>query len=374
LVLNTLHLNILCFLLFSSTVLFAQESTQTGQTAVEFGVKYGRIFKHTPRFLPTITENSTLYELTISKQTIGKKHWHQAHNYPILSCSMIYARYGDADIFGQGIGLLPSMTFLTRRPKFNVHYRIGAGLSYISRPFDRSTNAENNVIGSHINNITMFMLGFEWLYSPQLRLSATASFTHFSNAKVQAPNLGINIPAGGITLKYFPKPPIRQYRKDSLPSFKRPIRLNVLLGYGFQEFERAGGPRYPVYIFTPYLSKRINLKGQVTVGFDVNYYMRIYHFVLNQVAFQEDKALKALKIAPFIGYEFYFGRLSTIGQIGHYVYNPFLQDVNFFAKLGLQLHLYPTDQHFDKQLFIGVYMKSHFARADFLQIGIGYVF
>ncbi len=366
-------LPIIFFLLLSTAQIMAQEIT-TGQLAVEWGIKYGRIIRHNARFLPDVTENSVLYEFGISKQTTGKKLWQQTHNYPIVGVSVVYARYGDKAIFGEAIGLLPHLSLLTRRPKFNLHYRIGAGLSYITRPFDRITNTQNNVIGSHINNITMFQFGFEWKWSAQLRLLATASFTHFSNAKVQAPNLGINIPAAGLSLKYFPKPPSEQFQRDSLPKFKKKLRFNTLLGYGFQEFDRAGGPRYPVYIFTPYFSKRINIKGQLTFGMDVNYYMRIYHFVLNQVAFQDNEALKALKIAPFVGYEFYFGRLSATTQIGHYIYNPFLQDVNIFAKLGLQLYLHPTYQKFDNQLFVGVYLKSHFAKADFLQIGLGYVF
>ena len=158
-----------------------------GRLAVEMGVKYGKIFKHTPLFKPEVNELTGLYELTASVNTGGGRLWHQLHGYPIFGLSFIHARYGDAHVFGKGYALVPSLTFLTRTRHINLHYKLGLGIAYLNKPYHRISNPENNVIGSHLNNATMFVLGLEWKILPQLRLMGTLSFTHFSNGKVQSP-------------------------------------------------------------------------------------------------------------------------------------------------------------------------------------------
>lgn len=45
----------------------------------------------------------------------------------------VYADYGDADIFGQGIAIVPNLTFFTRTPLVNIRYGMGIGLVYLTK-------------------------------------------------------------------------------------------------------------------------------------------------------------------------------------------------------------------------------------------------
>ncbi|MBP6664813.1 MAG: hypothetical protein KA168_05965, partial [Chitinophagales bacterium] len=80
-------------------------------SALEIGVQHGKIFKHTSLFLPTVTQTSTLYELNLVRNSHGQQLWQRIHGYPMFGVRAVYADYGDADIFGQGIAIVPNLTF-----------------------------------------------------------------------------------------------------------------------------------------------------------------------------------------------------------------------------------------------------------------------
>ena len=352
----------------------AQHPHEKSSIAISTGVKFGKIFKHSPKFLPEVTEWSTIYELNFSQNTAGSRLWHQLHGYPIAGISVLYGRYGDSHIFGQSIALVPSMTFLSRMQHFNLHYRIGVGLSYITNHFDRTTNPTNNVIGSPVNNTTMFMAALEWKASSQWRVLTTFDFIHYSNAKVQHPNLGINLPTMGLLVKYYPGSQAFTYQINELPPLDRKVRVGIRAGLGFNEEDIPGGPRYKVFVAAVYLTRRINHKGELLSGIEGNFYNSIYDFVVSQQAFLEKQAAKAIKVAPYIGYRFFFGHLSVSGKLGAYVFNPFSPRAPFYSKIGLQYHLFNPMYRNGRNLYAGVYLKAHYAMADYLELGVGYTF
>lgn len=353
------------------------QKTKNEFWAIETGLKTGKIFKHTPHFQPDVTERSFLYEVSIIKSTNGKKLWHQLYNYPELGLSFLYGQFGDQETFGRGVGILPSIRMIQRYRKFKIHYHLGIGLAHVSRPFNAVTNPTNNVIGSKFNNLTMLQIALAYQISKQWQLLGTLSFTHYSNAKVQTPNLGINIPALGINLRYSPNgtPEKNQLiSQEKNPLVKRPLKFNLKLGHAFVEDGKPGGPRYSVLIGNIFLSKRISIASQIQGGIEANYYQFIYHFIHNQAAFTNKERLRASKVAVFGGYEVLFGRVSGVAQLGVYVYDPFLKKAFFYAKIGLQAYLKPTYQQQDKQWYGAIFLKTHYATADYVEMAIGYRF
>lgn len=343
----------------------------------EGGIKTGKVFKHRDEFLPDITERSFLYELNLVKSTNGQQLWNQYYAYPELGISFLYGQFGDREIFGRAYGIIPSIRLMQRYSKLKIHYHLGIGLSYVSRPFNAVTNPINNVVSSKFNNLTMLQLALAYQLSKQWQLLGTLSFTHYSNAKVQIPNLGINIPAFGLNLRYSPKG-IAQ-KSDLIPQEKprlekRPWKFNLKIGHAFVEDGKYGGPRYSVFIGNAFLTKRISLVSQIQAGIEANYYEFIYHFIHNQVAFADKERLRSSKVAAYGGYEVLFGRISGVAQIGVYLYDPFLEKAFFYTKIGLQAYLHPTYQRQRKQWFVGVYLKTHYATADYAEMAIGYTF
>ena len=341
----------------------------------------GKIWQHTPNFKPDVTENTQMYEFALTQDTKGRELWQQLHKYPTLSASFLYADFGDKAVFGSAYALFPALSFSTRKKHLNFHYRIGAGLAYVTKTYDALDNAINNVIGSHFNNITSIMLALEWKIRPQVRLFTTASFTHFSNGKVQMPNLGINVPAYGLALKYYPKKTsvatVADFEKtvESKRSFlDKKNRLTLKLGHGFNEALQSNGAKYSVFVGEIYASRRMNLKWRILLGAEANYYMVLHHYIFNEVAFQEKEEWKALKIAAFTGAEVFFGHFSTIFTSGYYVYNPFQKRGPIPTKIGLQYHVFSPYMQNNQLLFIGVYLKAHISNADYIELGLGYTF
>ena len=188
--------------------------------------------------------------------------------------------------------------------------------------------------------------------------------------------------AWGLGLTYFPHGNNFTYhRQKELPVLnnKRKIRFNLHLGYAYTDDQGSpGGPKYPAYTFFPYLSMRTGktgLKGQVILGVESTYYTSIHTFILDNEPFYESPFFNSIKIAPNIGYEFFYGRLSILGQSGIYIYNPFRERGLIPTKLGIQYYLFkPANTQIRHQLRAGIYLKSHLAVADYVEFGLAYTF
>lgn len=351
--------------------------TAIGGYSVSMLGSYGKIFKHTKRFGPTVTEPSQVYELYLGKHTNGKHIWEGLLHYPVIGLSFIHARFGNSAIFGQAFGLMPSLAFQTRRKHWSLNYRIGIGMAYLNKPYDAIQNPSNNVIGSNWNNITQLALFAEGNLHPNWRLLGMLSFTHFSNGRTQAPNLGINVPAAGLGLRYImpQKSVVLATPKDSSTQhYSRKIHAGLKLGHGFTDGEPMGGPKYPVYVAQVYLTKRIATQWQLLAGIETNYYASIYYYNINQGNWAGQEAVRALKVAPYIGGELFMGRVSFVGTAGFYAYNPDFKRGIVPTKIGLQYYARPTYHRVGGQLYWGVYLKAHFSVADYVEVGMGYTF
>ncbi len=338
---------------------------------------HGRIIKHNSRFKPIVTESSSVWELYVGRHLAGKKSWHERLNYPIVGMAFVYADLGDTAIFGKGFGMMATAMFQTRFKKWHINYRLGTGLGYLSRFYHPVTNSTQNAIGSHVNNVTQVMLGVAYHIKPQLQASLLFNFTHFSNGRTQTPNLGINIPALGIGLYYQPQMP--KYRTDTLGkvqnNLSKRIHFGIKIGQGVQEWDEFGGPKYPISVNQLYIAKRVSPQWQLHLGVESSYYWSNHYIGIIHGIYTPETAYKAaLKISPYLGAELFLGKVSLYASVGGYVYNKAFVRGNVPTKLGLQYYISPTDRRVGRQWYVGVYLKSHFAVADYTELGMGYLF
>lgn len=377
--------NIIKFLIQIFFILFVQQvigqNSLVQPLSFHTGFYFGKIIPHNLLFKPKITEPSYLFEIGLNRRTSGSKIWHKLYNCPTLGISGIYAHYGDSHIFGQAVGVLPSITFAKwQHTRLYTAFRMGVGMAYITKPYNKATNPINNVIGAHIDNITQFMYSINYNINPNFALQGQVSFTHFSDGKVKLPNLGINIPAVSVGLKYNFEPQLQnpllqaQALHDSLPTPYKKIKFNMRLGLGFTEMSAPNGPRYNVYDATVYFSKRLNIKSEIYSGVETNYYTGIYRYIINQVAYIGNEHRYAFKVSPVVGYSLFFGRASFLAQVGYYIYDPFFKSEPVNTKLGLQLYAKPTYLNKGFNAWVGMYLKSHYTRADMVELAVGVSF
>lgn len=364
--------------------------------SIEPNLHIGRIIKHTWKFKPNITENSTVYALSFAHRTSPAKGrlWHALWGYPEWSVTAAYTKYGNGNIFGTAVGLLPALHFsIIKNKHLNWQFRFGAGLNYITKKFDIANNPTNNVIGSHINNYTLIGTSLEWRLGQKWSVLGHFSFSHSSNGRTSSPNLGINLPSAGLGLRFYLWQPtqststpidvtdsIKQAYK--IPFLKRPLRrwqLGVRFGHGFTSGAVPGGPKFSVWMFAPYLQKRLTAKGQIMVGVESSYYTGIYHYAVFQAAWPAPQWKSAVKVAPYAAYELIFGNMGIVAVTGFYIYDVFFKRETLFNKLGLQYHaknrLPKTHQPRQKNnLYGGIYLKTHYGNAEMVEIAIGCAF
>ena len=331
---------------------------------------WGIVFKHSSKFLPDVTQKSHGFELAISKVTKGEKEWHKKLNYPEIGAALLAVRFGDHEIFGNGFSLIPYSKFWLVRSKYVDFYsRIGFGLGYVTKTYDRVNNQTNNVIGSKLNNCTQFSFGLDYKVNRELTMFTAMNFTHFSNAAFQSPNLGINYLAISTGIRYLPKATIGEYNQEPIakPIQKNFFRFNYSMA--FYENKAPGGPKYPIYILSGAYARSTSINNRIFTG--VNYAFDVGRKEILEQFVYEGKPIKASDLSIFVGNELFFGRLSFDALIGVYLLKAHDTKAPVFAKLGFNYHAYKFGPTKEKSLFFGVHMKTHYSVAQYFDVGIG---
>lgn len=371
------YLKIGYLLFFLSITKYLNAQFLSGKT-FEPNIHYGKIFKHSPNFRPDIHSPTVGAELQFSSQTTGKKSWHELHRYPIFGWALGYMNFGDRTIFGSALYVAPNIVIdIIRRPKWQLNFRMGAGVAYINRPYNILTNPTNNVIGSKINNITAFRLGLAYHLNPNWGLQLSGSFTHFSNGASQYPNLGINVPALNMGVKYTPYPVLKENytHHDTLPSHRKKWHIGTSAAIGLRELGTTGGPKYPIYIGSIYSLYALNPIHRLILGYEFELTQGFYEFNVHTYQFdtEAENRWQATRHAVTIADEVLFGRLALYGQVGIYVTKKHLQPFPVYTKIAVRYY-FTNPRHNKVQPFIGVYLKAHKIVADYFSVGGGISF
>ena len=88
--------------------------------------------------------------------------------------------------------LFQGATIKTLAPRLALNYEWNLGLAMGWRPYDRETNRDNHVIGSHVTAYINADFYLKYQLLPQLAVNAGIGVTHFSNGNTAMPNAGLN--------------------------------------------------------------------------------------------------------------------------------------------------------------------------------------
>lgn len=344
------------------------------QVTWQGGFHTGTVLKINPIF-PELTRSSSIYELGIQIPTKGKDPWHARHGFPQIGVSAFYYDLGNPEVFGHAYSVLPHLIFLWSKPdaKWKVHFSVGTSYAYIDRKFDRQTNPTNNVIGANVNSFSIMQIKLSRNIKDRWMPYIGGSFSHFSNANVKVPNLGINIPAINVGLAYAPSgtvtPPV------SCPDTTH-FRWSpgVKIGLGLTSSKVPNGPLFPVYVADAWMNFHWRSKLRLRAGTTWFFSESAYTFIKETEAPLDDEEWGATGGAIFVGSEFLLGHISFIAQLGPYLKKPYSQPYFLYTKMGLQFYLQDQQVHRKNQLFFGMYVHSHSGEADFGEWAIGFVF
>lgn len=366
--------------LFLRTSFFCFISTlATGQSpAIYYNVQghYGRIIRHTPKLLFDIPGSSWGLDVNVQFQGDGAKEWQVAQRFPKVGISTLYYDLGDPEILGRAYGIAPNLTLsLLDRNDWQLEFLLGTGLAFIDRWYHVNENPANNAIGSPVNNLTLFKLTLGRTFGQHWHVQVGGSLVHFSNGASQLPNLGLNIPALIVGLRYSPAPLYRGAVKD-LTYEKTPAHRwggNAHLGMAFKELSVPGGPKQPVYAAAIAVEYRLSKYNHLLFGVDYEYHKDVFQFTRHNFTFHTDAEARrgATRWGISLSDEIHFGRVALLLQAGWYVSRRHVLALRpMYNKLSLRYFLPGIGSRLHRP-YASVTLKSHAITAEYIALGFG---
>jgi len=314
------------------------------------------------------------FEFTIAQASYGKRQWESFYNYPVTGIAYWNAWLGNSRDLGQAHALFPYISFpWAKNEKSELNFRLGAGLAYLTKRFDRLENYKYTAIGSHLNAAINLMIEYRWKPLHHLQLSAGVQLMHFSNGSVKTPNFGLNIPSvsGGIAFRLNKENNyIRRRLRPDLTMFEFDGRdyIEVKAGttFAIKETGDTDGKRYNIYAGFISASKSLGYKHKLGLCFDLSWDGSDALLVAHSNT-EPYKKSELTKPGLSAAYELVLARTSFAFNLGAYLGGKDKSEGMTYYKAGI--HYLIT-----KNLFANLTLKTHFARADFVGLGIGYRF
>ena len=329
---------------------------------------YGYIIAHHSNMTHLIKGHIYGGEINYVLRTDGHHSWQQVHKYPDVGICALHLYLANPQQLGNLEALYPYINLRMNKlkRKLSLNLRIGVGLAYITKPYDRIANHQNNAIGSHINGFVNLRLNSTVMLSKSWRLDGGVGLTHASNGALKTPNLGLNMATLNLGLGYVFGNKIIVIKKDSaMAAVAKKWHPSVILVMGIKELD-VGGPEYTSLGLQLNMNKCLGYKSKIGGGIEMSYNAATKKY------WQEDSVYHTkpgdiLKGGIKFSYSFNISRLSLPIDFGYYFYNKLPNDDKFFHRIGLR---YMVTKH----LIANVTLLTHWARADYFEWGAGYEF
>ncbi|REG88851.1 acyloxyacyl hydrolase [Winogradskyella sediminis] len=358
--------NLLCtIIIFFSVVLYGQEKKHS--TYFDLNYFGGNIALHNNSILHLIKGHPEGFIFSWNQKTFGNQAWQQRFNYPDYGASFIYQDLKN-EILGTNIGLYAHYNFYFF--KRNLMLRLGQGLVYSTHPYDKIENPKNIAFGSDILSSTYLMVNYkkDRLFN-RFGLQTGLSLIHSSNANVKAPNTSVNIIAFNLGVTYHLDMEDPEYKNVvENGKFTEKVKYNLAFRTGINESDIIGSGQFPFYVVSAYADKRLSHLSAIQFGADMffsNFLKELIYY--ESVAFPEEQVSgdeDYKRVGLFLGHELFINKISIETQLGYYIYYPYDFEGRTYIRIGLK-------RYFGKKLFAAVTLKSHAAKAEAVEFGVG---
>jgi hypothetical protein len=240
---------------------------------------------------------------------------------------------------------------------------MGVGLAYASKIYD----PEDSIlilsmgVGSRLNALVQMGVSNQFFFGKHM-FSLALDMTHFSNGSTKVPNYGLNLPF--ISLGYGYR--IKESSLDSISrnEVKRPYWEYGLMGIAsVKQINPVGGKYYGCYGLNLVGRRFFNGKSGLEMSID----LFSKQAVLGYQPQIPKTQLDIIQLGLFAGYLMPFDKLHVIVGMGYYVRDKYQPEDPVYHRVGLRYV-------FKNGINANLVLKSHWARADYVEYGIGYTF
>ncbi|MBI2968130.1 MAG: acyloxyacyl hydrolase [Bacteroidetes bacterium] len=313
-------------------------------------------------------------ELVFRWQTTGKREWEKLYRFPEIGTGLLHFDFANPEQLGTGTGIFAFINYpVVRSNRFSLNYRIGGGAGYVSKIFTRTENYKNNATSAHLNILFNFLLEGKFRFSEKFYTTFGTGLTHFSNGAIKMPNLGINIPALYLGILWEVNRQPESIKPDSLvPAINRftggrKEYWTVCMAGGVRDIYPSGGTRYKGFSLSGDYNFLIRSKRTVAGGGDIFYDEYISFFALRDTLMLNGNLLSPVRAGIHISHLSMLGRLQLGVMMGGYLVDEYRFDGFFYHRLIVRYRL-------TNHLLLNISVKTHWAKADYLEWGVGYQF
>ena len=346
----------------------------SAQWSVTVSPQGGVIIPHHESVKHLIQGHSVGLHVFVNRQCDGSKFWHWAYNFPECGVDLTAINSGNTEQLGHQY----SSSYLVNLPlnkdnriqnklgvserKFRHWIGLGIGLGYATQRWDLETNHQAPMLGSRMNAAISFQYSIRLAAFTFGEFRAGFRILHFSNGAFQLPNLGTN--NAGLFLSYATaKHAHYKVQAPPTPAIERYI-WSIGLVSGLKEILPPNGRKYTASVLSFLGEKRISYKSALGVGFDVLYDASSIA-VMEQRNGSKLKASQAVQFGGLLSYSLFFDKLSFKMQQGIYIRDELKLNGSLYHRFGLRYSM-------ARGLYAQLTLKTHFAKADYGEIGIGY--
>lgn len=359
------HIFLLLFLCHGS---FAQNGiTGNPDWQIKPAINTGFILVHRVSIGHLVKGYPTIYELNVSKPTLGNKIWHLENNKPDLGITLQCLDFKNPSQLGYAITAAPYIEIpLNEKVKWSrVVMRLCFGATYITKSFDIDENHKNTAIGSSFNAFVQFKWFWQFQLTKNLRFEPGFAFSHASNGKSKNPNLGLNVMSLNFGLNILipakTKPTITQI--DSSTKSKTKNELITFVAFGKNERE-IHSPELTTFVFSTAYQRNLRNTHKFSAGLDFFYDQCYFQDYKNELGV-DAQGLDKLRIGARLGYSYNVGRISFPIEVGYYVFQKVKPDGTIFSRIGVR--------YYGKNGFMAMFgLRTHFAVAYTFEYGVGY--
>ncbi len=322
------------------------------------------ILAHTYAIRHLVVSHPTGFELNMQRQTTGEEPWHGWYKYPKVGLALTYYDFHNP-VLGYAFAASPYINkSFSRGAKHDFSFRLGAGLAYLTNPYNQETNHKNTIASSALNATLQLRFEYDYALTPHLGLLAGVGLNHYSNGATTKPNFGVNLPSVVLGLNYHEQRPAPQTNANApAPAELGHNFFNVSTSLGFKQRTESDHQKYLVSSVTLAVGRRVNRKSNLLLGVE-GFDDRSLKATLADTSRTGGKQPDVKKAGVFAGHELLFGRLAFVSHLGVYVYAPYKSSTTYYERLGLKYH-------FTNLLFGAVDLKIHRGAADVIEFKIG---
>ena len=336
-------------------------------TWIDVRAKVGFLAAHRSNMAHLPKELAYAGELSYMFQTKGRKAWHKSYKYPTLGVTAFFGSVGNDRILGHYFGAFSFIHFpIARYNKYVLSGRLGCGLAYATRYYKKNFPADssglyNVAIGSSINSQISLAIENRWVLGNH-SISATFDMTHFSNGAAKVPNLGLNLPYLSLGYGYKIKSATDTSNFNPEP-FKKSWEFGVTAIASVKEVYPVGGRKYPILGLNVLGRRFFKPKVGMEISFDIISKQAILAHQPDVPKTQGDM----IQLGVFAGYLLPLDKFHFVLGMGVYVRDKFKPEDAVYHRVGMRYV-------FNNGININLVLKSHWARADYVEYGIGYTF